>query len=220
MTKIYHFDRIVKNYLPLIGSASVKLFLAQALAEDRDAGSEPFGGRWGRGMPQQAGCVAQGVTEHFQAKWLHLAARKMRSNKQLFSSQVATLGGSEKTFRIAYSACRMNGCEREPLQGKGETTMKARISRRTLTGGAFGLLSAPALVSAQDAFPNRPITLVVPSPAGGGTDFSARLIADQLGRALGGSMVVENRPGRGCAGRQNHRRLSFSARAMRPFTVT
>jgi hypothetical protein len=50
-------------------------------------------------MPQQAGCVAQGVTEHFQAKWLHLAARKMRSNKQLFSSQVATLGDSENAIK-------------------------------------------------------------------------------------------------------------------------
>ena len=73
--------------------------------------------------------------------------------------------------------------------------MKNRISRRALTGAALGLLGAPALVRAQDSFPSRPITLVVPSPAGGGTDFSARLIADQLGRALGGSMVVENRPG-------------------------
>jgi tripartite-type tricarboxylate transporter receptor subunit TctC len=41
--------------------------------------------------------------------------------------------------------------------------MKPRISRRTLAGAALGLLGAPALVSAQDAFPNRPITLVVPS---------------------------------------------------------
>ena len=73
--------------------------------------------------------------------------------------------------------------------------MKQKLSRRALTGAALGLLGTPALVSAQDTFPNRPITLVVPSPAGGGTDFSARLIADQLGRALGGSMVVENRPG-------------------------
>ncbi|MFM8614229.1 MAG: Bug family tripartite tricarboxylate transporter substrate binding protein, partial [Alphaproteobacteria bacterium] len=73
--------------------------------------------------------------------------------------------------------------------------MQHELSRRTLTGAALGVLSTPALVRAQDTFPNRPITLVVPSPAGGGTDFSARLIADQLGRALGGSMVVENRPG-------------------------
>ncbi|MCA3361772.1 MAG: tripartite tricarboxylate transporter substrate binding protein, partial [Roseomonas sp.] len=73
--------------------------------------------------------------------------------------------------------------------------MENRISRRALMGGALGLFATPALVRAQESFPNRPITLVVPSPAGGGTDFSARLIADQLGRALSGSMVVENRPG-------------------------
>ncbi|MCA3302934.1 MAG: ABC transporter substrate-binding protein, partial [Roseomonas sp.] len=55
--------------------------------------------------------------------------------------------------------------------------MTQTLSRRALTGTALGLLSTPALVRAQDAFPNRPITLVVPAPAGGGTDFSARLIA-------------------------------------------
>jgi len=44
--------------------------------------------------------------------------------------------------------------------------MKPRISRRALTGAAFGLLGAPALVRAQDTFPNRPITLVVPSAPG------------------------------------------------------
>ena len=67
--------------------------------------------------------------------------------------------------------------------------MTHMLPRRGLAGAALGLLSTPALIQAQEAFPNRPITLVVPSPAGGGTDFSARLIADQLGRALGGSMV-------------------------------
>jgi hypothetical protein len=96
---IYYFDQIVKKNLPFFGVTGITLFPTQALAEDRDAGSEAFGGRWARGMPQQAGCVAQGVTEHFQAKWQHLAARKMRSNKQAFSSQVATLGGSENATK-------------------------------------------------------------------------------------------------------------------------
>jgi tripartite-type tricarboxylate transporter receptor subunit TctC len=64
-------------------------------------------------------------------------------------------------------------------------------ARRTLLGA--GLLAAPAL--AQPAFTGRVITLVVPAPAGGGTDFSARLVADAFGRALGTTMVVENRPG-------------------------
>jgi hypothetical protein len=83
----------------IFGFMEIKLFLTQTLAENTDAGSEAFGGRWGRGMPQQAGCVTQGATEHFQAKWLTLAARKMRPKKQAFSSQVVTLGGSENATR-------------------------------------------------------------------------------------------------------------------------
>ncbi len=62
--------------------------------------------------------------------------------------------------------------------------------RRALLAG----LAVPSLARAQ-GFSGRPITLVVPSPAGGGTDFSARLIAEALGQALGTTMVVENRPG-------------------------
>jgi hypothetical protein len=43
-------------------------------------------------------CAACGLPKHFQAKWLHLAARKMRPDKA-FSSQVASLGGSENATR-------------------------------------------------------------------------------------------------------------------------
>jgi hypothetical protein len=180
-----------------------------------------FWGPMGARYPSTGRMRRPGRDRAFSSQVVTLGGSENATRRaEAFSSQVATLGGSEKTFRVAFNAFRMNECEREPHQGTRETTMKPRISRRALTGAALGLLGAPALVRAQDTFPNRPITLVVPSPAGGGTDFSARLIADQLGRALGGSMVVENRPGRGCAGRQNHRRLSFSARAMRPFTVT
>jgi hypothetical protein len=83
MRIIYHFDQIVKKNLLFFGVTGITLFPTQALSEDRDAGSEAFGGRWARGIPQQAGCVAQGAAEYFQAKWLTLAARKIRPNKQL-----------------------------------------------------------------------------------------------------------------------------------------
>jgi len=63
------------------------------------------------------------------------------------------------------------------------------------------LLAAPAIPAAgphaaraQD-FPNRPVSIVVASPAGGGTDFSARLLAEPLSQRLGVPVVVENRPG-------------------------
>lgn len=57
------------------------------------------------------------------------------------------------------------------------------------------LPAAPA--RAQDKWPSRPITYVVPFAAGGTTDVLARVIGSKLGPALGTSVVVENKPGAG-----------------------
>jgi tripartite-type tricarboxylate transporter receptor subunit TctC len=57
-----------------------------------------------------------------------------------------------------------------------------------------GALLRPDPAAAQD-YPNRPIKLVVPFPAGGPTDGMARIISDRLGAVLGQSIVVENRGG-------------------------
>jgi tripartite-type tricarboxylate transporter receptor subunit TctC len=59
------------------------------------------------------------------------------------------------------------------------------------------LLAAPRL--AQAAWPERPVTLIVPFAAGGGTDISARVMAQYLERELGQPFVVQNRPGAGGA---------------------
>ncbi|MDB5946642.1 MAG: hypothetical protein JWQ33_1668 [Ramlibacter sp.] len=45
------------------------------------------------------------------------------------------------------------------------------------------------------AFPSKPITLIVPWPAGGATDFSMRILGDIAARHLGQPVIVENRPG-------------------------
>lgn len=59
------------------------------------------------------------------------------------------------------------------------------------------LLATPALAQRGEVgwAPSRPITVLVPNPPGGGTDFAARLFADGLGRLLGQPVVIENRPG-------------------------
>lgn len=56
-------------------------------------------------------------------------------------------------------------------------------------------LAAPAF--AQEAWPTRPIRLVVAFPPGGGSDLMARAVAPRLGEALGQSIIVENRSGAG-----------------------
>ena len=62
---------------------------------------------------------------------------------------------------------------------------------------AFCLLST-SLAYAQ-GWPNRPVRLVVPFPAGGSTDVAARTLAEKLSRSLGAQFVVENRAGGGGA---------------------
>src|SRR5260221_11350892 len=56
-------------------------------------------------------------------------------------------------------------------------------------------LCAAADAHAQEKYPVRPIRVIVPSVAGGGTDISARLIAPKMSEYLGQPVVVENREG-------------------------
>ncbi len=71
------------------------------------------------------------------------------------------------------------------------------MQRRQWIGtlGAMAALTCAQAVHAQGKFPDRPITIVVPSAPGGTTDFTARLIAEPLSRALGQPVVVDNKPG-------------------------
>ncbi|WP_419898965.1 Bug family tripartite tricarboxylate transporter substrate binding protein [Roseomonas sp. USHLN139] len=69
------------------------------------------------------------------------------------------------------------------------------IERRMLLAAAAAL-AAPRLARAQ-AWPTRPLRLIVAYPPGGAVDLAGRLIADTLGARLGQSVVVENRTGGG-----------------------
>ncbi len=71
-------------------------------------------------------------------------------------------------------------------------------SLRALRVFALSLLAAlvPALAAAQ-AWPTKPVKLIVGYPPGGGTNTVARLLADHMSKSLGQQVVVENRPGAG-----------------------
>src|SRR5712692_11466900 len=74
------------------------------------------------------------------------------------------------------------------------------MKRRTLLHGLIATaISSPALSSAAwaQAFPNRPIKLVVPFPAGGPADLFGRHLANGMGAELGQQVMIENRTGTG-----------------------
>ncbi|PIT79251.1 tripartite tricarboxylate transporter substrate binding protein [Limnohabitans sp. JirII-31] len=68
------------------------------------------------------------------------------------------------------------------------------VSTLLASASLCAIVALPAQVQA-DTYPSKPITLVVPNPPGGLLDTSARLLSDPLARALGQSVVVDNKPG-------------------------
>lgn len=59
------------------------------------------------------------------------------------------------------------------------------------------LIAAAPAAHAQSSYPERPIRMIVPFAPGGGSDISARTMSNELGAALGTTIVVDNRPGAG-----------------------
>ncbi|KAF1047505.1 Bug family tripartite tricarboxylate transporter substrate binding protein [Xylophilus sp.] len=76
----------------------------------------------------------------------------------------------------------------------------ATVHRRRFALQALAIAAVPSLavpIWAQGRYPERPVTLVVPFAPGGNIDFTARVLAEPLGRLLGQPVIVDNRPGAG-----------------------
>jgi tripartite-type tricarboxylate transporter receptor subunit TctC len=70
-----------------------------------------------------------------------------------------------------------------------------RLRLATLVGAAVAICALSGVSSRADDYPSRNITLIVPSPPGGGTDTQARILAPKLSQILGKTIIIENRPG-------------------------
>ena len=73
----------------------------------------------------------------------------------------------------------------------------ARPTRRAVLAALAALLPPPLAAAAQEAWPSRPVTLLVPYAPGGSNDVVARLLAPHLEARFGQPFLVENRPGGG-----------------------
>jgi tripartite-type tricarboxylate transporter receptor subunit TctC len=97
------------------------------------------------------------------------------------------LEGADSRIRRA----RAGGSISIPFPDAGHSPMRTRFA---LLAAALCACALPAL---SQGYPNKPVKIVVPFPAGGPTDVVTRSLADKLGAALGQAVVVENRPGAG-----------------------
>src|ERR1700739_4265737 len=67
--------------------------------------------------------------------------------------------------------------------------------RFNLLGGAVVTFAATCGVGIAQTYPSRPITLIVPFPAGGGVDAVARIVAEELAAGLRQQVIIDNRGG-------------------------
>ena len=71
-----------------------------------------------------------------------------------------------------------------------------KFTRRALAATLASLaVISPLAATAQSGYPNKPIRVIVPFPAGSTTDIIARAIADKMGQSMGQTLVIDNRGG-------------------------
>ena len=75
--------------------------------------------------------------------------------------------------------------------------MSSKTRALVFAAGVMAALCAISNVVVAQDFPSRSITVIVPFPAGGPSDVVARIVADQMGKVLGQTLVIENAGGAG-----------------------
>ena len=85
-----------------------------------------------------------------------------------------------------------------PVPAVGRPATRSAGRRTWLLAAALALATAgTARAQAPAAWPNKPVTIVVPFAPGGGTDIGTRIVAQKLSQLWGQSVVIDNRGGAG-----------------------
>ena len=142
------------------------------------------------------------AVEHTQAQTIRnkrLLAEKDPAVRQAQPRRIAPHRGRSGSWRAQYPAAHV--ADRELARSRRDCVMTLRedmgtAMRRLAFFALLMTLTAVHTAAAQPAaWPERPIHLIVPFPAGSSSDIVARIVAQKLGERLGQQLVVENRPG-------------------------
>ena len=99
------------------------------------------------------------------------------------------------------NGCGMEEASAETLSSREYSIceMRSAVARPALACVALALFACLGLSASATAaeFASKTTKIVVPFAAGGGTDIIARTLANEMANALGGTMIIENKPGAG-----------------------
>src|SRR5262244_3393485 len=83
------------------------------------------------------------------------------------------------------------------MRGGDQMAASIRRGAALITLAILAVVALVAASRAQEAFPSKPVHLLVPFPPGGAVDIVARTLADELGKRWSANIIIENRPGAG-----------------------
>src|SRR5262245_43430745 len=165
--------------------------------------SETGSKMWNRPASCIAASTSAGIRRSFSVRSAAASTMGASSRARATQSGLSSIGNVCSPRSVGFSLAQPGihvGARAGLVPGArlpSRQNVRGRSTMRPITSGLIALAALLAVLPAdnaraQDTYPSRVVRIVVPYPAGGGTDTLARLLADQLGRKWGQSAIVEN----------------------------